>query len=72
MWQVRLRTAISPYTLLYFRVQGATIKLTHTLIETRFQKPAVKGAIINHTHTHTHPFNGRFFRDYPGEPVPER
>ena len=54
VWQVRLRTAISPYTLLYFRVQGATIKLTHTLIETRFQKPAVKGAIINHTHTHTH------------------
>ena len=24
-----------------------------------------------HTHTHTHPFNG-FFRDHPGEPVPER
>ena len=24
------------------------------------------------THTHTHPFNGPFFRDYPGEPVPER
>jgi len=21
---------------------------------------------------HTHPFNGTFFRDYPGEPVPER
>jgi len=21
---------------------------------------------------HTHPFNGPFFRDYPGEPVPER
>jgi len=21
--------------------------------------------------THTHPFNGPFFRDYPGEPVPE-
>jgi len=25
-----------------------------------------------HTHTHTRPFNGPFFRDYPGEPVPER
>jgi len=25
-----------------------------------------------YTHTHTHPFNGPFFRDYPGEPVPER
>jgi len=23
-------------------------------------------------YTHTHPFNGFFFRDYPGEPVPER
>ena len=23
------------------------------------------------THTHTHPFNGTFVRDYPGEPVPE-
>ena len=23
-------------------------------------------------HTHTHPFNGLFFRDYPGELVPER
>ena len=22
--------------------------------------------------SHTHPFNGPFFRDYPGEPVPER
>jgi len=22
--------------------------------------------------THTHPFNGPFFQDYPGEPVPER
>ena len=29
---------------------------------------------VNHlgTHTHTHPFNGPSFRDYPGEPVPER
>ena len=25
-----------------------------------------------HTHTHTHPFNGIFFPDYPGEPVPDR
>ena len=25
-----------------------------------------------HTHTHTHTFNGPFFQDYPGEPVPER
>jgi len=24
------------------------------------------------THTHTHPFNGPFFRDYLGEPVPKR
>ena len=23
-------------------------------------------------HTHTHPFNGPFFRDYPCEPVPQR
>ena len=23
-------------------------------------------------HTHTHPFKGPFFRDYPGEPLPER
>ena len=28
--------------------------------------------VINAAHTHTHPFNGPFFRDYPGEPVPER
>ena len=27
---------------------------------------------VKSTHTHTHPFNGPFFRDYPGEPVPER
>jgi len=26
---------------------------------------------LTHTHTHT-PFNGPFFRDYPGELVPER
>jgi len=25
-----------------------------------------------HTSTHTRPFNGPFFRGYPGEPVPER
>jgi len=28
--------------------------------------------VILHTHTHTHPFKRLFFRDYPGEPVPER
>jgi len=27
---------------------------------------------VKSTHTHTHPFNGPFFRDYPGEPLPER
>ena len=27
---------------------------------------------ISTLHTHTHPFNGPLFRDYPGEPVPER
>ena len=26
---------------------------------------------VTNTHTHT-PFNSPFFRDYPGEPVPER
>ena len=25
--------------------------------------------LITGTHTHTYPFNGPFFRDYPGEPV---
>jgi len=27
---------------------------------------------MRHTHTHTHPFNGPCYRDYPGEPVPDR
>jgi len=29
-------------------------------------------ACDEHTHTNTHPFNGPFVRDYPGEPVQER
>ena len=33
---------------------------------------ALKVCIHTHTHTHTHTFNGPFFRNYPGEPVPER
>jgi len=28
--------------------------------------------ILAYTRTHTHPCNGPFFRDYPGEPVPQR
>ena len=32
-------------------------------------KAAVDECQLN---THTHPFNGPFFRDYPGEPVSER
>ena len=27
---------------------------------------------VNNAHTHTHPLNGPLFRDYRGEPVPER
>ena len=30
------------------------------------------GGANGFNYTHTHPFNGPFFRDYPGEPVPER
>ena len=32
----------------------------------------VFGQSYTDTHTHIHPFNGWFFRDYPGEPIPER
>jgi len=31
-----------------------------------------KMSILTHTHTHTHTRLTAFFRDYPGEPVPER
>ena len=31
-----------------------------------------KSLTFSFTDTHTHPFNGPFFLDYLGEPVPER
>ena len=34
------------------------------------KQPTGKTKATKHTHTHT--FNGLFFRDYPGGPVPER
>ena len=50
---------------------GCCLKLTGKLIDLlscryRFRR------LHTPTHTHTRPFNGPFFRDYPGEPVPER
>ena len=38
----------------------------------RLPTATLKASTHTHTHTHTHPFNGPFFQDYPGGPVPER
>ena len=68
--QLRSDSIVSHSTQLFYLVSCLTCICSLYLILPACKWLAPFAADV-YTHTHTHPFNGPFFRDYPGGPVPE-